>query len=275
MSLSKNIKRLRTEKKLTQEQLAAALGVSSQAVSKWENNDTYPDGSLLVPLAKLFEVSLDELFDNDSVYMADTARRIMKILAVSKNSEQFNVARDICWQIEKGMFNRAIHSEDKYDPDDAQKRHNNASCVLSDYGFTVVSNGAEPFFALVPESEAGFGEFIKNKEFIGKVFMALSCEHTMSAILYLYRKNQNYVFEGTVLERECNIPDDKLSEVIDGLLTLRIIWKQELSINGVQRTLYYSQPNHALIALFLMAEHLGYRGAFCLNINNRSKPFLP
>ena len=275
MSLSKNIKRLRTEKKLTQEQLAASLGVSSQAVSKWENNDTYPDGSLLVPLANLFEVSLDELFDNDSVYMADTARRIMKILAVSKESEQFRVARDICWQIEKGMFCRGIYSEDKYDPDDVQKRHNNASSVLSDYGFTAVSNGPEPFFVLVSEPEGGFGEFIKSKEFIGKVFMALSCEHTMSAILYLYRQKANYVFEGAVLARECDISEGKISDVIDGLLDLRIIQKQELSINGIQRTLYYSRPNHTLIALFLIAEHLGYRGAFCLNINNRSKPFLP
>ena len=51
MSLSANIKRLRLEKNLTQEQLATKLGVSAQAVSKWETSETYPDGALLVPLA--------------------------------------------------------------------------------------------------------------------------------------------------------------------------------------------------------------------------------
>ena len=40
MSLSQNIKKLRLEKGLTQEQLALKLGVSAQAVSKWENSDT-------------------------------------------------------------------------------------------------------------------------------------------------------------------------------------------------------------------------------------------
>ena len=53
MSLSGNIRRLRLEKNLTQEQLAAKLGVSAQAVSKWETSETYPDGALLVPLALL------------------------------------------------------------------------------------------------------------------------------------------------------------------------------------------------------------------------------
>ena len=62
MSLSGNIKRLRLEKNLTQEQLAAKLGVSAQAVSKWETSETYPDGALLVPLANELEGSLDVLF---------------------------------------------------------------------------------------------------------------------------------------------------------------------------------------------------------------------
>ena len=59
--LSQNIKRLRLEKNLTQEQLASMLGISAQAVSKWETTDTYPDGALLVPLAKALDISLDEL----------------------------------------------------------------------------------------------------------------------------------------------------------------------------------------------------------------------
>ena len=59
MSFSQNIKRLRTEKNLTQEQLAASLGISAQAVSKWETSETYPDGALLVPLANELGVSVE------------------------------------------------------------------------------------------------------------------------------------------------------------------------------------------------------------------------
>lgn len=60
MSLSENIKKARLERKLTQEQLAEKLGVSPQAVSKWETSETYPDGALLVSLSNALGVSLDE-----------------------------------------------------------------------------------------------------------------------------------------------------------------------------------------------------------------------
>ena len=56
-----NIKRLRLQKQITQEQLSLAMGVSCAAVSKWEREDTLPDISLLPLLANYFGVSIDEL----------------------------------------------------------------------------------------------------------------------------------------------------------------------------------------------------------------------
>ena len=47
---------------MTQGQLATALCVTAQAVSKWEKGHSYPDLPLLLPLADYFSVSLDELF---------------------------------------------------------------------------------------------------------------------------------------------------------------------------------------------------------------------
>lgn len=58
---SENLKKLRTEKALTQEKLANFLGVTYQTISKWENNDTYPDITTLPVIAKFFNVSVDEL----------------------------------------------------------------------------------------------------------------------------------------------------------------------------------------------------------------------
>lgn len=61
MRIGANIKRLRTAKNITQEQLSAAMNVTCAAVSKWERGETYPDITLLQPLAYFFGVSLDEL----------------------------------------------------------------------------------------------------------------------------------------------------------------------------------------------------------------------
>ncbi len=60
-TLGKRIAALRREKGLKQDELAEKLGVSAQAVSKWENDQTCPDISLLPSLAKTLGVSVDEL----------------------------------------------------------------------------------------------------------------------------------------------------------------------------------------------------------------------
>lgn len=63
MSLSENIKNKREELKLSQEYVADHLGISRQAVSKWETGQSEPTASNLMELAALFEISLTELVD--------------------------------------------------------------------------------------------------------------------------------------------------------------------------------------------------------------------
>ena len=65
MNLGNKIRELRRARNLTQEQLAASLNISPQAVSKWEMGASYPDMTMIPTLASLFKVSLDELFDFD------------------------------------------------------------------------------------------------------------------------------------------------------------------------------------------------------------------
>lgn len=71
MSIGKKIKELRRKNDMTQEQLAELLGVSYQAVSKWETGVASPDLSMIVPLTRLFHVSTDVLFEVDG----ENARR--------------------------------------------------------------------------------------------------------------------------------------------------------------------------------------------------------
>ena len=61
LSAGTNIKRMRLEKGLTQEEIAQHLGVSFQSVSKWERGDGYPDIEMLPAIANYFGVSIDEL----------------------------------------------------------------------------------------------------------------------------------------------------------------------------------------------------------------------
>ena len=72
MTLGERIYRLRADRNMTQEQLAEKLGVTRQSISKWEGDLVKPEIEKLKAMAKLFEVSLDDLIsdeaaDNDSI----------------------------------------------------------------------------------------------------------------------------------------------------------------------------------------------------------------
>ena len=56
-----NIRRLRAEKGMTQKEIADRLFVTAQAVSRWENGEVEPSLNTITELAKIFEVSVDEL----------------------------------------------------------------------------------------------------------------------------------------------------------------------------------------------------------------------
>ena len=90
ITIGTNIKRLRTERGVTQEQLAEAMNVTCAAVSKWERGDTYPDITLLQPLAFYFGVSLDALMGYEKEKyekeIEDVIQNYRKTVAKTKKS---------------------------------------------------------------------------------------------------------------------------------------------------------------------------------------------
>lgn len=71
MNVGYNIKQLRTQKNMTQEQVAERLGVTCQAISKWENNANTPDIAMLPLIADLFGVSVDALLSDNVMDYSD------------------------------------------------------------------------------------------------------------------------------------------------------------------------------------------------------------
>ncbi|MBX9033484.1 helix-turn-helix transcriptional regulator [Gordonibacter massiliensis (ex Traore et al. 2017)] len=81
MELGSQIKRHRTERGLSQDDLAAKIYVSRQTVSSWENDKTYPDVESLLLLSVLFDVTVDELIKGDVEAMKEAISNDYKKMA--------------------------------------------------------------------------------------------------------------------------------------------------------------------------------------------------
>ena len=77
-SIGKTIKELRKNRGLTQEELAEKIGVTAQAISKWENESGMPDLSQIVPLAHVFGVSTDTILGTGDIKKNEDVSEILK-----------------------------------------------------------------------------------------------------------------------------------------------------------------------------------------------------
>lgn len=79
-TLGKRISTFRKQKKLTQEELAQQLHVTSQAVNKWENDISIPELSILIELSNLFKITLDQLIKdtNETFLVSEKEPLILK-----------------------------------------------------------------------------------------------------------------------------------------------------------------------------------------------------
>ena len=87
-----NLRRLRSGKKLTQEQVAQRLGVSTQSVSRWECGTTMPDILLLPELARLYSVTVDDLFRQQPSAYDNYAQRLTAMFSESRSPDDFAAA---------------------------------------------------------------------------------------------------------------------------------------------------------------------------------------
>ena len=86
MTMGQIIKNLRKGRGFTQEELAERLGVTYQAISKWENDSGMPDISQIVPLATIFDVSTDFLFGIDRTSETEEA---LKIVSTANSIQEY------------------------------------------------------------------------------------------------------------------------------------------------------------------------------------------
>ena len=123
MSFGNIIKKLRQERKLTQEQLAGILSISPQAISRWETNLALPDISLLPTLANYFDVTTDYLLE------VDISKKEKEISRYLEEARSYTC---------KGMWSKGIEILQS-----AIKKHPNAYNLINELAYAIYCSPQE------------------------------------------------------------------------------------------------------------------------------------
>ncbi len=225
---STTLQALRKEKKVTQEQLANFLGVSPQAVSKWENG-SYPEGDLLPAIADYFGVSIDYLYGRcdreksieEKVFEAvydSTVKEFEETGRADCHYKTTNLIRNINWAIQMGLWvNNRNYTDPMRDPKEHPKE---ASVIFDDVFYTYMGLREDNdicFFLNKTADYDIFEELLKDTTKVEKLFRILSDKDNIRIISFLYTLKPGEFVSDDVIAKSLGIEKAKVIELMDKL----------------------------------------------------------
>ena len=136
LKINEQIATLRKQKDITQDELAQALGVTNQSVSKWESGACCPDIQLLPEIATYFGISVDELLGyKPSESFGDIYLKIKKLFEDSPQDEAFSIAYRLSTLLHEGAHTKGYKS---FVPWDVNKQRNKPD-DFNTWGFSACS----------------------------------------------------------------------------------------------------------------------------------------
>ncbi len=177
INIAKNITALRRERQVTQEQMAVSIGVTAQAVSKWEKGICLPDAMTLPLIADYFNVSIDYLyFGGDYAYDDLYGQNFKKVASYAHYSkDSFDTAMKIVSSAHFGIAGGNLGSYDsKYD-EPSHIGNENGFSLLSGKGFGAMV--MREFFDTVDDKAIEF-----SSKFV-KILSEDNCILTVAAVI--------------------------------------------------------------------------------------------
>ena len=114
MNIGNKIKELRVKNKVTQEELAKVLQISTQAVSKWENGGS-PDLELVPSIATYFNVTTDYLFDMKNSDIFNIDKKVAKYIQSFDLENRMNVVYDLAFKMSIATRGDEIENQEEFD----------------------------------------------------------------------------------------------------------------------------------------------------------------
>ena len=192
IKLHEQIAFLRKQKGLTQEQLANALGVTNQSVSKWESGQCCPDIQLLPAIAELFEVSVDELLGcNSGKGLGDICLNLKDYFSALPEKESFENAYRLAALLHE------IAVTDGYKKSIPWQEKNYSTDIVSSWGLSICS-----------EPEGSTGRMAESIFFsLGKAFQTPNISQLYELSLAMARFSELNILKTMYALHELTIQD--------------------------------------------------------------------
>ncbi len=277
------ISELRKTKGITQDELAKYVGVSAQAVSKWENGGV-PDTELLPKIADFFEITVDKLFGRGDANINITSAIFEHIRKTKPDSEErFKTIFELCWDIERSIFNfggnvdAEIINGGKIKDYELMNKPNDQqySSILSDHGFTRmgIANRLQ-YFLFVPEIKDKNKGLFDNINYI-EFFKDLSDNDIFNAFLLLFKRDSKKAFTENLFIKELNVDLEKTKEIVNVLTKYHLIKRTQIELDDEIKDVYTFFPTPSFVSLLIFAkEIIEPPHSFSFFSEGRSKPYL-
>ena len=268
-TLGRKIKEFRVKRGITQEELGNLVGVTTQAVSKWERGGT-PDAELLPNIARALSVSIDALFDMEKEVGSRLEDMIIEELYSKEDKEAFERAVSLCIAIEFGLFrinslkNKA--GAEMMDSVNDENDHEYYSTLLTDDGLVRVrlsQNGR--YFFIMPEPEIGYRSFLENIEDLSKTFRLLADKDTLKILFFMYQRI-NKKSSSELIAEGVGVSVEKVEKLMEQLKEFNIVeWSEVETVSGDLKA-YAMHKEATIVPLLTFARDLNVNKVLILDM---------
>ena len=260
------LKEIRKRKGVKQEQLAEMVGVSPQAVSKWESGGM-PDAALLPRIAESLGVTVDALFGREEEKLSFEEQYLHEI-ADLPYPQRFKRAFEIVRLTSIAVMGGTHYNDQMFLP-----AENTYTQLTDDSGILLgrVRTSKNPFLLFVPEPENGFSSVLPWDERMIRLFSALGDKSVLKA-MYFLQKHEKTFLSVSALTEALSVSRETAERVVSTLLELGILREENLMDGKSALPIYRINLNTEFILLLYFAQlMLDPPRSFCNQINNRSK----
>ena len=282
--IGSQIQKFRKQRGLTQKELGEAVGVSTQAVSQWENGGA-PDVALLPAIADRLGVTVDALFGREGGQVQDMSDTFIQWLRSLPEKDRLSRITRLLWEAAiygvcdalTGLPRIDYPREGEFEPAGvAPGKVLMRTAVATDAGY-ILGVGAEDysFFGVFPEPAAGYEAFLLEDGQYQKLFAALAMPGAIEILRYFCRSRESYYVPATVAQGT-GLPPEQTEQALEALAEASsALYRREITLPEGPVSAYAFMEDGGLVALLTLARWISQPDRMYLTNNIvRKLPFV-